>query len=282
MKKEVVMTGKNVEEAVELACRELGASRDSVQVEIIELQKKAFFGLKVTPAKVRVTFERTKGDLAAEYVSDILKAMDITAEIKVESTDDGALIKLEGEDLGVIIGRRGETIDAIQYLASLVANRGEGEYFRITIDSGNFREKREATLKNLAAKIAAQAIRTGRSVTLEPMNPYERRIIHSEVQNIEGVVSTSRGDEPHRCVVVSPTNPRRYNNDRRRDRRNSSGGPKKNGSFNRGAKRRSCNDGQRVDDIRNDVKPAEKEASDLAVHDNDISNESPLYSKIEL
>ncbi len=282
MKKEVIMTGKNVDEAVELACKELGASRDSVQVEVIELQKKAFFGLKVTPAKVRVTFEKTKGDLAADYIDDILKAMNITAEIDVKSTDDGALIKLEGDDLGVIIGRRGETLDAIQYLASLVANRGDGEYFRITVDSGNFREKREATLKSLAAKIAAQAIRTGRSVTLEPMNPNERRIIHAEIQNIDGVVSTSSGEEPHRCVVVSPTNPRRYNNDRRRERRPQSKGQKRSGEFNRTSKRRGFNDGQGFDN-RSDVSVAEKaqEISSKA-YESEISSESPLYSKIEL
>ena len=280
MKKEIVMSGKNVDEAVELACQELGVSRDSVEIEILELPKKAFFGLKVTPAKVKVTFEKTKGDLAAEYIDEILKAMGVSAQINVENTEDGALIKLEGDDLGVIIGRRGETLDALQYLASLVANRSEGDYFRITIDSGNFREKREATLKNLAAKISAQALRTGRSVTLEPMNPYERRIIHSAVQNIDGVVSTSSGEEPHRCVIVSPTNPKKFN-DRRRDRRQ--GGQRKGSDF-KNSKRRNFNDEKRErrEERVNQENTEYNDHPSVPVVDNNDSPNSPLYSKIEL
>ena len=283
MKKEIIMTGRTVDEAVELACKELEVARENVNVEILEMSKKAFFGLKVTPAKVKVTFEKTKGDMAAEYIEEILTAMGISAQIEVENTDDGALIKLEGDDLGVIIGRRGETLDALQYLASIVANRSEGDYFRITIDSGNFREKREATLKNLAAKISAQALRTGRSVTLEPMNPYERRIIHSAVQEIEGVVSTSKGEEPHRCVVVSPTNPKKHNDRRRSDRDNRRGGYRKN-SFNRGAQRRSFDDNSEANTKREaeSYNDEYSEHESVPVVDNNDSPQTSLYSKIEL
>lgn len=116
---------------------------------------------------------------------------------------------LTGDGLGVLIGRRGETLDALQYLSGLVANRMEGEYFRITIDSGNYREKRERTLELLAKKLSSQVLKNGRSMTLEPMNPYERRIIHATVQNIDGVSSSSIGEEPNRRVVISSANSRR-------------------------------------------------------------------------
>lgn len=272
MKKEIVMTGRNVEEAVALACEELGVSRDSVEVEVIELQKKSFFGLKVTPAKVKVTFEQTKGDLAAEYVGEILEAMGVKAEITVENTDDGALIKLEGDALGVIIGRRGETLDALQYLASLVANRSEGDYFRITIDSGNFREKREVTLKNLASKIASQAIRTGRSVTLEPMNPYERRIIHATVSEFEGVSSKSVGEDPNRKVVVMSDNPRRSGG--RGNGRNNRGG--RGGNY-RGRERRDYDN--RPESGEKSGEPAQK------INDEEyfkLLDKNGSYGKIEL
>lgn len=128
-------------------------------------------------------------------------------QITVKEEKDSATFTLEGEGLGVIIGRRGETLDAFQYLAGLVANKMEGDYFRITIDSGKYREKREKTLESLAVRLAQQAVKTGRTSTLEPMNPYERRVIHAAVQNVAGATSSSVGEEPNRRVVISSTNP---------------------------------------------------------------------------
>lgn len=145
----------------------------------------------------------------------------------ISEVEGGSKITLKGSDkLGVIIGRRGETLDALQYLASLVANENGGGYYRIVIDIGNYREKRESTLESLAKRTAGQVLRTGRSRSLEPMNPYERRVIHTAVQNIEGVESTSVGDGASRRVVIYPEGkPFRLNDDRRggrggRDRRN--------------------------------------------------------------
>ena len=147
----------------------------------------------------------------------------------ISEVEGGSKITLKGSDkLGVIIGRRGETLDALQYLASLVANENGGGYYRIVIDIGNYREKRESTLEALAKRTAGQVLRTGRSRSLEPMNPYERRVIHTAVQNIEGVESTSVGDGSNRRVVIFPEGkPFRLNDDRRggrggrdRDRRN--------------------------------------------------------------
>ncbi len=142
----------------------------------------------------------------AAYVESILTALGIT-ELKIEPKyyTENVCLQLTGTGLGVIIGRRGETLDALQYLASLVANRGEDNYIRVNIDSGNYREKREKTLENLARKLANQAVRTGKSTTLEPMNPYERRVIHGAVSQIRGATSSSVGADPNRRVVISAT-----------------------------------------------------------------------------
>lgn len=206
--KEIIMTGKTVELAIEEACRELGVSRDNIDFEIIDMPKKGFLGLKSYPAKVRVTVQEDKAAVAVAYVESILRAMGATT-FTLESSQEGENlnITLKGEDLGFVIGRRGETIDAIQYLAGLAVNRLEGDYLRITIDSGNFREKREKTLESLARRLARNVVKSGRSVTLEPMNPYERRIIHSTVATVEGATSASTGEEPNRRVVISSLNP---------------------------------------------------------------------------
>ena len=140
---------------------------------------------------------------AAAYLNKVLLHLGCeNLVIKVAETENGAYISLEGDKLGVVIGRRGETLDAIQYLTSLAANTGNG-YYKVTLNIGNYREKREQTLKKLAKKISEQVLKTGRSRSLEPMNPYERRIIHTAVQNIDGVVSNSTGDGASRRVVIS-------------------------------------------------------------------------------
>ena len=138
--------------------------------------------------------------------------VEVTAKVE---ENNNAVITLSGEGLGVIIGRRGETLDALQYLTGLVANRADGDYMRVTIDSGNYREKREKTLETLAKKLANNAVKTGRSSTLEPMNPYERRIIHAAVSQVEGALSTSVGEEPNRRVVISSANPKKPRTDGR-------------------------------------------------------------------
>lgn len=164
---------------------------------------------KAAPVEIEPTDEvRAKVEKAAAYVSEILTAMGV-AEFTLTPRyyEENVRLQLSGEQIGGVIGRRGETLDAIQYLASLVANRGEGEYIRLSIDSGNYREKRARTLEALARKLANQAVRTGRSITLEPMNPYERRIIHGAVSTVKGATSSSTGVEPNRRVVISSTVP---------------------------------------------------------------------------
>lgn len=229
---EAIASAKSIDEAARLACEQLGKGRDEVQLEVLEEPKIGLFGKVKAEAKVRAYYEQEeapdKAGVAKQYVTEILHSMGLVSfEIETTEADDQIVLNIEGDGLGVIIGRRGETLDAIQYLTSLVANRLGGEYTRITIDSGDYRSKREQTLRQLAQKLARTVAKTGRSSTLEPMNPYERRVIHSVVSKCEGVVSKSIGEEPNRRVVISSTNPRRSSNDRgeRRDRgRRNSGG----------------------------------------------------------
>lgn len=160
-----------------------------------------------------------KVKLAMDYITSVLKAMDIDVEFTVYQNETGAIINLESDNNGSIIGRRGETLDSIQYLCSIIANKGDKEYYRITIDCYGYRKKRRETLQQLATKVAKSVLRTGRSQPLEPMNPYERRVIHSAIAKIEGVSSRSVGDEPYRKIVISSNNPKkggRRHDDRRR------------------------------------------------------------------
>ncbi len=146
----------------------------------------------------------TKAGRAIKYISDILEKLGCTEiEIKVTEKENGAILHLSGEGLGVVIGRRGETLDSLQYLTSLAANDAGGGYYKVTLNIGNYRERREQTLTSLAKRVSNQVLRTGRNRTLEPMNPYERRIIHTAVQEIEGVSSHSVGEGSGRRVVIS-------------------------------------------------------------------------------
>lgn len=209
-----IFTAKSIEEAKAMAAQEFGAEESRIAFTVIEEPKKGLFGKVKSEAKVEAVYEQSKADLAGEYIKGILKNMGIESDISVtETAEDGAVIDILGDTTGAVIGRRGETLDAIQYLASMTANRGDKEYYRITVDCCGYREKRRVILEELAAKIAKTVIRTGRTSTLEPMNPYERRVIHSAVANIEGVTSKSVGEEPYRKVVISSTSPRREKKD---------------------------------------------------------------------
>ena len=231
MAKEVTARGATVEEAIQSAVLELGVSQDECSVEVLEAPRKSLFG-KMKEAVVRVVLpeegdepipvsdaEKGKADaemnarkikLAKEYLFDICTAMGLSGiEISAKEKEGGAMVSFEGENIAVLIGHHGETLDAMQYLVALTCNRLGGDYFRITLDCGNYRAKREETLKGLAARIAEKVKRTGRSQLLEPMNPYERRIIHSVVTDVDGVTSRSKGEEPNRRVVILSENPQK-------------------------------------------------------------------------
>lgn len=224
---------------------------------------------------------------AKQYLADILAQMGLGDAVLQVNERDGAIhIRLVGDENGAAIGRRGETLDALQYLTNLAANRTGGEdYTRITLDSGNYRDKRRRTLEQLAKRLANNAIKTGKATTLEPMNPYERRIIHAAVSEVEGAVSSSVGEEPNRCVVISSTGtvaPRSGDDNRRSDdRRNGGnrGGFKPRTGAKPGAPR-SNNGGQRRDNRREKPEPY-KESSKREVAPSEAQNQ-PLYGKIEL
>ncbi len=198
--------GKSVDEAKELAVKELGVDVSRITFEVIEEPRKTLFGKSKGEAKISASYEETKLDVACGYIKKVLASMGLNdTELKVNEIEGGAVIELVGGDCEELIGKRGETLDSLQYLASLVGNRGDKEYFRISLDTCGYREKRKVQLEQLAAKVAKSVIRNGVSSALEPMNPYERRIIHSVISETEGVTSRSAGEEPYRKVIISST-----------------------------------------------------------------------------
>ena len=216
-----------------------------------------------------------KVKLARDYITSILRAIGVDAEYMIYQNETGAIINIQSDNNGTIIGRRGETLDAIQYLCSIIANKGDKEYYRITIDCLGYRSKRKETLEQLAAKVAKSVLRTGRSQPLEPMNPYERRVIHSAISKIEGVSSRSVGEEPYRKIIISSNNPRR--NDRRRDDRR--GGGRRNDR--RGGGRRNDRD-REVTMERKSVDLSTSFEKDYKRPKPEDSIEGGLYGKIEL
>lgn len=188
----------------------------------------------VEPEKVKAPADPGRDPVkeAAEYVKSILGHMGLSgANVDVEPNESGAALVLSGEDVGFVIGHRGETLDALQYLASLVANHSDGAYIRLTLDVGNYREKRKETLEALGRKMAYRAVKTGRNASLEPMNPYERRIIHTAVQEVEGAKSWSEGVDQARHVVIGPEGGERYQS--RGNNRRGRGGYGGKGGFDR-------------------------------------------------
>lgn len=207
VRKEAVKEAATIEEARQAIAQELGIAEDELEFEVLQQPQKKTLGLfGGCPARVRGYVDITPSKTAAAYLESVLRGMGAgETVIDIRETENGCMLTLQGEDLGFIIGRRGDTLDALQYLTGLVANRVDNAYYRVTIDIGNYREKREQTLTGLAKKMAGQAARTGRKTSLEPMNPYERRIIHTAVQEIEGATSWSVGSEPNRHVVIGPS-----------------------------------------------------------------------------
>lgn len=204
----ITFSAKTVEEAVALAANELGINVEDVKYEVVCEAKKGLFGLGAQDAQISVVQEETPDELALEFVRKILVDLELpTDTLKMEEVDDKEVrITVMGEDMGLIIGHHGEILESIQYLTNLAANKGKDGYRRYTVDIENYRSRREDTLRHLAQKTAARAKRQGRNITLEPMSANERRIIHSEVQDIEGVTTFSIGSGDQRKVVVSPEN----------------------------------------------------------------------------
>ena len=217
MKKEFIAVGKTVEAAVSNGARELGVDVSRVEYEIIEAPKKGFLGFGEAPAKVKIIFIPGPEDAAVGFVKTICEDIGITCDIDIARDYSGGsdrVIRISGEEAGVLIGHHGDTMDALQCLVNIAANRreegggddedGKQPYCRISVDIENYRAKREETLRRLARSMASKVQRSRKSISLEPMNPYERRIIHSEIQNIGGVSTRSVGVDDNRKIVIFP------------------------------------------------------------------------------
>lgn len=200
----IVSTGRTVQEAIDNGLKELNVDRDRVETSVLEVPQKGFLGILGSKlAKVEITVKEDVEQIAKDFLGKILGQMHIEADIETKLEDDVLHIEIQGKNMGIIIGRRGETLDALQYLTSLTINKGKDQYTRVVLDTENYRSKREKTLQQLAERLARKVERTNKKVMLEPMNPYERRIIHSHLQDHPKVSTYSKGEDPYRKVVIS-------------------------------------------------------------------------------
>lgn len=204
----IEVSAKTVNEAITEACQKLGVTSDKLEYTVLEEGSTGFLGIGSKPAviKASVKVEEVSVENAAKnFLNDVFAAMNMTVvvDVKYDEAGNSMDIDLSGEEMGVLIGKRGQTLDSLQYLVSLVVNKGSEDYIRVKVDTENYRQRRKETLENLAKNIAYKVKRTKRSVSLEPMNPYERRIIHSALQNDKYVTTYSEGEESFRRVVVT-------------------------------------------------------------------------------
>ncbi|HHX61725.1 MAG TPA: protein jag [Epulopiscium sp.] len=232
---------KTVDDAVTEALLELMVTRDNVEIEIIEKGSKGFLGIGAKDAKVKITvIEKEKSlfdeliiekpnislmqeinpkvdsgvdpiEVGKAFLKDVLEKMDIKAEIEASMTKENIKMVISGDKMGLLIGKRGENLDALQYLVNLVVNKNTEKYTRVILDTENYRQRREETLKKLAFRLAKKASQTKQRIVLEPMNPYDRRIIHSALQNSKTVKTYSEGKEPYRKIVIIPVGANEHN-----------------------------------------------------------------------
>lgn len=214
-------SAKSKEEALELALAEFGATEDDVNVTVVEEASKGFLGLGTKDAVVSVELKDVAVFRAKKFLTEIFEGLKLEVKIDAKRTDDGIEIDLSGDSMGIVIGKRGETLDSLQYLTTLVANRGASkeQYAKVSLDTENYRQKRNEALVTLAERLADKVTRTGKRYTLEPMNPYERRIIHANLQSSETVTTFSVGEDPYRKVVIAPKNEKPFTRKRRPPRK---------------------------------------------------------------
>lgn len=201
----IEISAKTLNDAITEACRKLTVTSDKLDYVIVEEGSAGFLGIGSKPAIIKAKMKSSIDDKAKIFLADVFEAMDLTVVInaKYDEKDNSLDIDLSGDEMGVLIGKRGQTLDSLQYLVSLVVNKDTDNYIRVKVDTENYRQRRKDTLENLAKNIAYKVKRTKRLVSLEPMNPYERRIIHSALQNDKYVTTHSEGEEPFRRVVVT-------------------------------------------------------------------------------
>lgn len=196
-------SAKTKEEAIEAALAELNATEDEVEIEVIEEGAKGFLGIGNKNAVVKVSLLPDPAKRAEKFLTGLFDITNEDVTLDIKKTEDGLDIEMSGPDMGIVIGKRGETLDALQHLTSLVVNRGDNDFVKVSLDTENYRAKRNTALENLAHKLAHKVVRTGRNTTLEPMNAYERRIIHATLQNDEKVTTYSVGQGINRKVVIA-------------------------------------------------------------------------------
>lgn len=200
----VEFTAKTVDDAITAACQKFLVTSDRLEYEVMEEGSSGFLGFNAKPARIKAKVKETVEDKARAFLDDVFAAMHMTVLVEVSFNEEEKVmdIELKGDDMGVLIGKRGQTLDSLQYLTSLVVNKDQQDYVRVKLDTENYRSRRKDTLENLARNIAYKVRKTRKPVVLEPMNPYERRIIHSALQGNKYVETYSEGTEPYRHVVV--------------------------------------------------------------------------------
>ena len=200
-------TGKTLSDAVTNALIALETSRDNLEYEVIEKGSNGFLGIGARDAKIRAKLKvlpkKSIEEVASDFLKSVFQAMNLEVKVIINVHEDMMDVELSGDEMGILIGKRGQTLDSLQYLLSLVVNKESESYVKVKVDTENYRQRRRETLEGLAKNIAFKVKRTKRSVSLEPMNPFERRVIHSALQNDRYVTTHSEGDEPYRHVVVT-------------------------------------------------------------------------------
>ena len=199
----IEVSAKTVDDAVTEALIKLGATSDQIEYEVVEKGSTGFLGIGSKAAVIKVRKKCSTEDVIREFLGKIFDAMELEVEIQITNSENNYSVELKGDEMGVLIGKRGQILDSLQYLTNLAVNKNSDEYVKVKIDTEDYRKRRKETLENLAKNIAYKVKRTKRPVSLEPMNPFERRVIHSALQNDKYVETHSEGEEPFRHVVVT-------------------------------------------------------------------------------
>lgn len=201
----IEVTGKNVDDAITEALVQLGTTSDQIEYEVIEKGSAGFLGFNSKPARIRVKKKFSIEDNIRNFLTKVFDAMNMEVEIIIKNSEEENVydVELKGKEMGILIGKRGQTLDSLQYLTNLAINKQSDSYIKVKLDTEDYRQRRKDTLENLAKNIAYKVKRTKRPVTLEPMNPFERRVIHSALQSDKYVTTHSEGDEPYRHIVVT-------------------------------------------------------------------------------
>lgn len=201
----IEVTAKTVDDAITDALVQLGTTSDQIEYEVIEKGSSGFLGFNSKPARIKVRKKYTVEDHIKNFLDQVFEAMNMKVEIVIQKSDEENVydVELKGDEMGVLIGKRGQTLDSLQYLTNLAINKHAENYVKVKLDTEDYRKRRKETLENLARNIAYKVKRTKKPVSLEPMNPFERRVIHSALQNDRYVVTHSEGDEPYRHVVIT-------------------------------------------------------------------------------